>query len=269
MSAPHSEIWSGEYKIPWHDPGFSSRMLAEHLSQEHDLASRRTEWIDRQVGWIHAALLGGQPARILDLGCGPGLYLHRLARRGHHCHGIDFGPASIEYARQHNPDASLCEFMLADVRRADFGPACDLIMLLYGELNVFSPPEASAILRKARASLVPRGRLIVEVQTPQAVEKSGRAEPTEQEHDSGLFSDGPHRCHTRNQWLPDHRVAVQTFTVNEASTGQTRVYRSTTQAWSDAELTRLLTDAGLRDVSPSADWPCNTDGLVLWVATRA
>jgi len=28
-------------KIPWDDPAFSERMLKEHLSQEHDAASRR------------------------------------------------------------------------------------------------------------------------------------------------------------------------------------------------------------------------------------
>ncbi|MBW7996213.1 MAG: hypothetical protein FVQ81_06515 [Candidatus Glassbacteria bacterium] len=33
-------LWSGQYKIPWNDPAFSRRMLIEHLSQEHDLASR-------------------------------------------------------------------------------------------------------------------------------------------------------------------------------------------------------------------------------------
>lgn len=35
---------------------------------------------------------------MLDLGCGPGLYSHRLATLGHRVHGIDFGPASIAYA---------------------------------------------------------------------------------------------------------------------------------------------------------------------------
>ncbi len=86
--------WAGAYKIPWQDPAFSRRMLAEHLSQAHDLASRRLAWIDRQVAWIDETVLGGRPADILDLGCGPGLYCHRLAERGHRCRGIDFGPAA-------------------------------------------------------------------------------------------------------------------------------------------------------------------------------
>lgn len=35
--------WSEDEKIPWHDPDFSHRMLEEHLAQDHDAASRRSE----------------------------------------------------------------------------------------------------------------------------------------------------------------------------------------------------------------------------------
>lgn len=85
-------------KIPWHDADFSRRMLREHLSQDHDAASRRYPQIDRAVAWIHEIVLGGRPSSILDLACGPGFYTHRFTGLGHTCIGIDFGPASIEYA---------------------------------------------------------------------------------------------------------------------------------------------------------------------------
>ena len=35
--------------LPWGDPAFSERMLSEHLTQDHELASRRLDTIDRQV----------------------------------------------------------------------------------------------------------------------------------------------------------------------------------------------------------------------------
>ncbi|MHC4252749.1 MAG: class I SAM-dependent methyltransferase [Planctomycetota bacterium] len=266
MNEQTDGIWLGDYKIPWDDPDFSRRMLAEHLAQEHDLASRRTEWIDRQVEWIHGELLHGRPARILDLGCGPGLYSHRLAARGHQCRGIDFGPASIDHARRH-ADGHRCEFVLGDVRDVAFGGPYELAMILYGEMNVFSPGEAASILRKARGSLAPRGRLIVEVQTPEAVESVGRAGPTEQESESGLFSDRPHRCRTESRWLPGARVAVQTFTVTETTGERAQVHRSTTKAWSHGEMARLLGNAGFGHVSRCCGWPCNSDALELWVAT--
>ena len=267
MAAMSDNPWHGEYKIPWDDPDFSRRMLAEHLTQGHDLASRRLEWIDKQVAWIHGDILGEEPARILDLGCGPGFYTNRLAALGHECQGIDFGPASIEYARQHCPDNARCEFTLGDLRDVEFPGPYDLAMVLYGELNVFSPSEALSILGKARACLAPGGRLFVEIQTPEAVEQTGRSEPSEQQSASGLFSGHPHRWRTESQWLPEHSVAIQTFTVTEDRGGGTRVYRSTTKAWSNDALVKLLEDAGFQDVAQCAEWPCNTEALTLWIAT--
>ena len=157
MNTNTNSIWNRAYKIPWDDPDFSRRMLNEHLSQDHDMASRRSEWIDKQVTWIHEHLLQAKPSSILDLGCGPGFYSHRLAKLGHDCRGIDFGPASIEYALRHRPDESMCDFALCDIRQVEFGGPYDLVMLLFGEVNVFSPAEVRQILRKAHASCQPGG----------------------------------------------------------------------------------------------------------------
>jgi SAM-dependent methyltransferase len=258
--------WTGAWKLPWDDPAFSRRMLAEHLTQDHDLASRRLEWIHRQVAWIHHHLLAARPASILDLACGPGLYSHRLSALGHHCRGIDFAPASINYARRFNPHPSRCEFVLGDLRRIPYGGPYRLAMLLYGEMNVFSPGEILAILQAARASLLPsHGALILEVQAPEAVERAGRAGPFEEHLPSGLFSDHPYHCLTENQWLPEHQVAVQTYTIRPEA-GPPRVYRNTTRAWTDAALAGLLHAAGFRQISLQPAWPCNTPALALWSA---
>jgi SAM-dependent methyltransferase len=268
MTTHKSNPWDGAYKIPWDDLDFSRRMLNEHLSQDHDLASRRSEWIDKHVTWIHEHLLSATPSRILDLGCGPGLYSHRLAKLGHRCTGIDFGPASIKYAQRHSPDERTCDFILGDIRHIDFRGPYDVAMILYGEMNVFSPEEASSILKKVRASLSPQGRLIIEIQAFDAIQGMGRSEPSEQELECGLFSGNPHRCRTENQWLPEMQVAIQTFTVTEASGGPERAYRSTTKAWPDDALVGLLADAGFTTSFRCDAWPSNSDALSLWIASN-
>lgn len=114
-------------------------MLSEHMSQEHDAASRRFEIIDSSpVRWIHDQVLKRKPTRILDLGCGPGLYTHRLASLGHQCVGIDFSPASITYARKQADEAGFdCEYIYQDIRMADYGDEYGLVMSIFGEFNVF------------------------------------------------------------------------------------------------------------------------------------
>ncbi len=260
------EVWRGAYKIPWQDPDFSRRMLTEHLAQTHDLASRRSEWIFRQVEWLHRQVLGSQKARILDLGCGPGLYSHRLARLGHECRGIDFGPAAIAYARQNAPVGASCEFVQGDIRQTALGGPYDLALLLYGELNVFAPSEMRDLLARARACLAPGGRLLIEMQTTDAIERVGHGEPSETVYPSGLFSDRSHRLRIENRWLNELRVTVQTFLVTELPDGPCREYRNTTQALTDCELSDLLVNAGFDPPIHCPEWPENSGALKLWSA---
>ena len=142
-------------------------------------------------------------------------------------------------------------------------------MMLYGELNVFAPHELTAILRRVHDCLAPGGRFIAEVQTAEAVQKSGRIGSTEQTHEAGLFGDHPHHLRTECRWHAEERVAVQTFHVTPQNAGLAQTYRSTTKAWSDDELTALLTDAGFSGIALCPDWPCNTADLNLWSATRS
>jgi SAM-dependent methyltransferase len=143
--------WAEGDKIPWDDRAFSRRMLNVHLSQAHDAASRRFVVIDRHVGWIHGQILKESPTRILDLGCGPGLYTSRLARLAHRCVGIDFSPASIAYAKEQAEEEGLaCTYIQQDIRTADYGAGYGLVKLIFGEFNVFRPGEARTILEKAQ-----------------------------------------------------------------------------------------------------------------------
>lgn len=239
--------WSEGDNIPWNEPGFSSRMLREHLSQAHDAASRRFETIDRHVCYIHERVLGGKSSRILDLGCGPGLYAERLARLGHTVRGIDFSPASIEYARENAAKEGItCAFELADVRQADYGQdgSLDLVMLLYGEFTVFRPADAQTILRKARAALRPGGLLLLEPSEAAAV-KAGGTRPAEwYTQDGGLFAERPHLVLEETFWDESSQAATHRYYVVDAAIGAVDHYAASYQAYSDAALTTLLEACG-------------------------
>lgn len=242
---PYSE---GE-KIPWNDPAFSARMLREHLSQAHDAASRRFATIDRHVAWIHRAILGGRPSKILDLGCGPGFYASRLARLGHTCAGIDFSPASIAYATEHARAEQLpITYMERDLRSAAFGQGYDLVMLVYGEINPFRRTEATVILEKARQALVPGGRLLLEAHTDAAVVEMGAREPSWFSAEAGLFSDRPYLCLTDHAWNALERVATNRYFVIDGATGAVARHAESLQAYTDDGYRSLLAGCGFDEV---------------------
>jgi SAM-dependent methyltransferase len=247
--APVPAPWSEGDNIPWNDPDFSERMLAEHLSQEHDLASRRSETIDEHVDWIFSTLLEGRPSRLLDLGCGPGLYVQRLAAKGCECVGMDFSPASIRHAdKVAATDGLRCRFTHADVRDEAFDRAFDLVMMIYGQINVFPRDRAMEILTKAHAALEPGGRLLLELQAAEQIQKGGGAGSSWYSAASGLFSDQPHLVLQENFWDAEAAASTTRFMVIDASTGAVSSYALSNEAYTEEELDDALHTAGFAEV---------------------
>jgi SAM-dependent methyltransferase len=265
--------WSHGGKIPWHEPSFSARMLREHLSQDHELASRRSAKIDAQVKWLNREILPGR-ASVLDLGCGPGLYTSRLAGLGHTCVGIDFSPSSIEYARSQATSASLnCTYVLEDLLRADFGSGFDAVLFLYAEFNAFPRREAEQLLVRARQSLKPDGHLVLEVNTEEQVRQQGTAASSWYVSERGLFADEPHLCLVDRVWDDAARVSAERFTVFGSGSDRPDTYVCTTQAYTDAEYEKLLRSAGFssiqRRVSPADAEADNSAGLMMITAVAS
>jgi len=92
--------------------------------------------------------------------------MRRLMDLGHICTGVDFSPASIAYARSQG-----CDCREADLIAADYDSGYDLVMLIYGEFNVFHPDDARRVLDKSHAALKPGDKLLLEVHPFDVVER--------------------------------------------------------------------------------------------------
>jgi SAM-dependent methyltransferase len=242
--------WSEGDNIPWNDPAFSERMLAEHLNQEHDLASRRSDTIDEHVGWIFSEVLRSRPARLLDLACGPGFYTLRLARAGCECVGIDFSPASIRYAKEMaaaGADLS-CTYHRADVRNGLFGEAYDLVMMIYGQFNVFPRNQGLDILKNAHKALKPGGSLLLEVQSRELIQQNGEKDPTWYTAESGLFSGEPHLVLQENFWNAEAGASTNRWLVIDGQTGAVSSFALSNEAYTELELEHALDLAGFKEV---------------------
>src|SRR6202043_690656 len=105
-------------ELDWGRPEYARRLLREHLDQPQAGASRRRSVIAGQVRRLRR-LLPAAPARILDAGCGPGLYAVPLAALGHDVTGIDVSTAALRHARGLARDAHLlgrARFVAGDLR---------------------------------------------------------------------------------------------------------------------------------------------------------
>ena len=243
------EPWEEGENIPWDEPRFSWEMLQEHLCQDHDLASRRFHIIDKQVEWINSHVLQNKPAKILDLCCGPGLYLERLAKFGHECTGIDYSPASIDYAVEQTTRKGLnIHYLQDDVTSANLGDGYNLIMLIYGELSVFQPQKTKSILKRIQKALSDNGILLIEVHTFETIRKLGQQSSNWYTQKCGLFSDVPHLVLQENFWNNDYRTSTVRYLIIELEEGGVQKYSVTYQAYSDEDYEKLLEECGFKNV---------------------
>jgi SAM-dependent methyltransferase len=242
--------WEQEGTIAWDDPDFSRRSLREHLSQKHDSASRRIKLIQKHVNWINRVALAGQTSKILDLGCGPGLYTSRLADLGHTCVGIDFSPAAIEYANAQNVN-TLCRYRCEDIRVADYGSGFDLVMLVFGSFNEFRPEDANLILAESSRSLKKGGKILLEVSGFESVEQMGNQPSMWYSERKGLFSDDPYLCLMENFWNEETRVATERYYIihdDPEEKDKVDLHINSTQAYEDQVYSLLLKSAGFKNL---------------------
>ncbi|MBL6961095.1 MAG: class I SAM-dependent methyltransferase [Anaerolineales bacterium] len=243
------EAWGEGEKIAWENPNFSKRILREHLSQEHDEASRRSELIDEHVRWIHEVLLRRKPARVLDLCCGPGFYTSRLASLGHTCSGIDYSPAAIGYARQVEAESALgCSYIQEDIRTAAYGKDNDLLMILFGELNVFKKEDTQQLIQKAYQALKPGGILLLEPHSFSAVQEIGEQAPSWYSEESGLFSEKPHIVLSESYWDAKRNIASTRHFIVDAKTTALSQQSENIMAYTKKEYKDLLEMEGFQKV---------------------
>ncbi len=262
-----SQSLNSNNTIPWHQKEFSQRMLKEHLSQEHDMASRKLELIKKQVDWIHSTILKEKNSKILDLCCGPGLYTNMLAKHGHRCKGIDFSPAAIEYAHITKIELMLdCEYSLSDIRLVDYGKDFNLAMLRFGEFNTKSKDEASRILKNINSSLKEGGLLLLELFTYDTIEELGGYPPTWSSKEESSFSSKPHIILKDYEWIHNECYSVCRYHIINSDNQQVNLYTEKLQAYTYNEYEELLNKNGFSVLSklPSLANEKDSTGLNLF-----
>lgn len=121
----------------WTDDHVGREMLRFHLDPDGDLASRRHASIDAQVRWITNCTDPALRPRLLDIGCGPGLYCERFAAAGFTVTGLDFNSHSLEYAREHAATSGhMIDYRYGNYLDLDDREAYDAITLINRDLSL-------------------------------------------------------------------------------------------------------------------------------------
>ncbi|WP_108651761.1 SAM-dependent methyltransferase [Dongshaea marina] len=148
----------------WNDPYISRQMLAFHLSDTTELASRNIRFIERSVDWICNYFQLDSNSRLVDFGCGPGLYTSRFARRGIQVTGVDFSENSISYATEQALEAGLnIDYRQQDYLEFKEPSSFDLITMIYCDYSALSSEQRASLLGIFSESLKDEGAILLDV----------------------------------------------------------------------------------------------------------
>ena len=120
----------------------------------------------RDRDWLLSHLRLREGARVLDLGCGPGLYCEALARRGMMMTGVDFSESSLRYAIESARSEGLrIEYIQGDYTELELPGPFDAVLLIFGDLCALPDAGRDRLLLRVHDALEPAGAFVLDVTT--------------------------------------------------------------------------------------------------------
>ncbi len=234
------EPWApGEAEF-WAHPHIARQMLASHLDPDTTAASAPPDAIQASVDWIFERI-GLRPGdRLIDLGCGPGLYARRFSSLGLQVTGVDISASSLTHARSQDPATEYRHQSYLDLTDVDGFKAATLI---YGDYGTFNDADRARLLTNVRRALTRGGWLVFDVSTASHHAARNCGDGWSAHPDGGFFREGAHLVMRRHFTYPDLDLAVDQYAVLEADGGLS-VYRNWFRLFDAASITAELHSGG-------------------------
>jgi SAM-dependent methyltransferase len=228
----------------WTDPHVSGQMLRYHLDGSVSISSHKTDFIDAGVFWLAETFHLDGRSRVLDLGCGPGLWSCRLARTGAQVTGVDFSARSIAYAREAAAREGLAaNFVQADYLSGQPDGRFDLVLLIMRDLGALAPDQRAVLLGRIASALEPRGAFVFDLDSMAALATRSESVSYSSSPAGGFWSAEPY-FEFRNSFVyPEQAVSLDRHVIVEAA--RTRTIYNWVQYFSPESLEADLEQAGL------------------------
>lgn len=227
----------------WTDEHISKNMLEYHLNKEIDAASRNILFIDTSVDWIVEHFNLGQKSKVIDFGCGPGLYTTRFARKEIEVTGIDFSSRSIEYAK-HSAQKENLDIEYINENYLDYNPnnKYDLVTMIMCDYCALSPNQRKLMLKKFKEILKEDGHVFLDVYSLNSFSEKKETAVYEKNQMHNFWAEGDYYCFLNTFKYDEDKVSLDKYTIFE--NGKEQVIYNWLQYFDKNSLEKEFVEAG-------------------------
>jgi SAM-dependent methyltransferase len=198
----------------WTDEHISVQMLNFHLDPGLVAASRPAATIARSIDWMRKRFDLGSGKRIIDFGCGPGLYTTSFAQLGASVTGIDFSARSLAHARSTAAASGLSiDYVEADYRQYHVTGTADLVTLIYCDFCALPPTDRHSLLCTFRDLLAAGGHLVLDVASTSAFAARQETVLFCERLLDGFWAAGPYYGLMRTFLYDDEFIGLDRYTI--------------------------------------------------------
>jgi ubiquinone/menaquinone biosynthesis C-methylase UbiE len=266
------QLYEKGSSVMWTDPYISKQLLELHVNPDHDVASRSKAKIEYISNWI-LERLDKPKMKILDLGCGPGLYAELLAKKGHSITGVDFSENSIQYAIRRAKEKQLdIKYLNNNYLELDFDSQFDLVILIYLDFCALLPKERDKVLENIHRALKIDGLFICDVVNERNIDKKTISQSWEVQ-ESGFWKNTPYIALTNGYHYPEAKaLANHHIVIGEHNMADTYIFWS--HYYEKEDLVQILESKGFTDIEnyenvlPDSDDCWNGENVTFYVSRK-
>ena len=227
----------------WTDEHTSEQMLTFHLNEDINVSSRNAIFINRSVQWITSHFNVGAGTKIVDFGCGPGLYATRLAQRQADVIGVDFSGRSIQYAQDVATREGLSiHYINQNYLEFETDDRFHLILMIMCDFCALSLIQRKQMLSKFHKILQPGGSVLLDVYSLTAFEQREETAMYETNLLNSFWSPNKYYGFLNTFKYESEKVLLDKYTIIEAD--RIRTVYNWLQYFSPEALEREIMECG-------------------------
>ena len=228
----------------WTDEYISKTLLKAQLDESTNAGSRKPENRKIIVDWINQKI---EPfSKIIDIGCGPGLYSYDLGKLGHSVLGIDFNKASYDFANKNKTVKQLVKYKYSNYLKDTFTGKFNLAMMIFCDFSALIPEDQKILLNKLREILDNGGLFIFDVFGLSVMENISEKRNWIISQGNDFWSKEPYLLNTEIKKFKDENTIGTRYYLIEQKTGKIKEFILWDQYYNEHSIGKLMEKNGFK-----------------------